>query len=153
MRNEPARVAMALTEWHRARRPAVPPRMPHLSATVDGRAVMCPSYPLDEGTGVICVVSEQGTEWLPEVVAPDDPRVRRPGATVRTTGPCRRSGCAYWWDGCQLGGLVASVSDGVDVDDVALPTCPIRDRCRWWLEHGASACASCDGLVRFLAAD
>lgn len=127
----------------------MPPRVPHHAATVDGDVVMCPSYPTEAGTGVICLVGEQSIEWLPEVVALDDPRVAGSAVTMRTTGPCRRTGCAYWLDGCQLGAVVAAASTHL-TEEVEPPPCPIRSRCRWNLEHGALACASCDGLTRFL---
>ena len=112
--------------------------------------MLCPSYPTGTGIGAICTVDGDTTSWFGEVVSLTDPRVVTSSGAVRTAGLCLRSGCAYWLDGCQLGAVVASVAK--DPDDASSPPCPIRDRCRWRLEHGPLACAACEGLVRDLPA-
>jgi hypothetical protein len=147
--SQSARVAAALSEWHRAGRRTRSPISQHPEASVGGQAILCPSYPIGEGIGAICIVSENsGTEWLLDVVGLDDARVVAASGDVRTTGPCLRAGCAYWRDSCQLGAVVASATQRVT--ESAEPPCPIRERCRWHREQGPAACGSCEGLVRLL---
>jgi hypothetical protein len=139
-------IAGALEEWQVTGRPQAMPGRGVLSATVDGDTVLCPSYPAEGAHGVFAVVGEASTVWLGEVVPLGDRRLDGVPGVWRAAGPCVRSSCLNWDGGCQLGAIVTRA--GRDEVSVELPPCPIRERCRWHLENGDTACRACPGLTR-----
>jgi len=60
----------------------------------------------------------------------------------RFTEPCIERGCQQWTgNGCGLiDELIVALPAASGAD---LPLCGIRDRCRWFHQHGASACGVC----------
>lgn len=118
--------------------------------TTAGEPVTCPSADVTAATGVLGFRRPgELVTFLPRVVpVPDE--LRRVGWTgfhVRFTTPCRRSGCGQWDGGCQVATVVARdvhlrPRDGSGPDD-----CPIRPRCRWYLQEGPAICSACPEVV------
>ena len=136
-------LADRLMSWFQADRKNLQPQTRVSASTVDGKQIMCPSQPSEYGTVILGHISpggrlvRTGSEGINQDSLPS-------GAQLRIAGDCRHERCAYWADSCQL---AAAIVDPSDSDD-RLPTCPIRQQCRWWLEHGPAACGTCE-FVRY----
>jgi hypothetical protein len=130
--------------WFRGGRKKLQPRTRVSSSTVDGKQIMCPSQPNEYGTVILGHISpgerliRTGSEGINQDCLP-------PGAQLRIAGDCRHERCAYWTDSCQLAAAIVNSSDSDD----RLPTCPIRQQCRWWLEQGPAACGTCSYVSYF----
>lgn len=68
-------------------------------------------------------------------VVPDD--------VLRYAGECQQSRCAFWADSCQLAAVIIEPVEVIG----PLPVCSYRQRCRWWIEHGPSACSTCETVT------
>ena len=127
--------------WERAGRPRLAPATRVPDREIDGMPVLCPSQSPEDGSIPLGhIVSGERLVRSPrrrrlEVTASPPPE-----ASPRIAGECRQEGCAYWADACQLAAVVVHPADSIG----RLPTCPIRQRCRWWLEQGPNACGTCD---------
>lgn len=63
----------------------------------------------------------------------------------RLTARCEEGRCAQYADGrCSLGQRVV---DGLDPVVDTLPSCTLRDTCRWHAEQGKPACLRCPQVV------
>ncbi|NDA80814.1 MAG: hypothetical protein EBX92_06800 [Actinobacteria bacterium] len=68
----------------------------------------------------------------------------RPHPTMRFAARCVNAACSHWSiSSCRLGWSVSSVSIAVDRSE---DSCPIREKCRWFVENGISACQVCPWL-------
>jgi len=119
---------------------------PASKSPAQGDDIQCPSYQIEEATGVLGRRQENGTVKLFETILPV-PDSARPTLvanealrTTRFVGPCLSDECVYWNQGCRLGTALSRVPGHADS---AIPDCPIRDRCRWYLENGSSSCRVC----------
>lgn len=66
----------------------------------------------------------------------------------RLAARCEEHRCAQFADGrCSLGQRLV---DGTDPVVDALPSCTIRDTCRWFAEQGAPACLRCPQVVTLI---
>jgi hypothetical protein len=142
-------VPQRLEAWRKAGYPRLTPPSPHTAGTVDGHPVMCPSQSADRGTVLLGSFTADGVlEYFTELrpVAETD-RAAGTGA-LRFAGVCHRSQCAYWNDSCQL---AAAIIPPAVVSPTAKPVgataCALRDRCRWHIEHGPSACGICEAVT------
>jgi hypothetical protein len=142
-----ANVPQRLLHWIREGRLRVSPPHRVLHSTIGEQTIMCPSQPTEYGTVILGHISpggrlvRTGSDGINQDSLPS-------GAQLRVAGDCRHERCAYWADSCQL---AAAIVDPSDSDD-RLPTCPIRQQCRWWLEHGPTACGTCS-YVSYFAPD
>lgn len=105
----------------------------------------CPSAAVDDHARLFGVVDDdQRVQFLGapiplesqlvEALARDDQTARR----LRFTAPCAQGACAQWRDGgC---GVARRVAAAVTTE---LPSCGLRDTCRWWAQEGTAACAAC----------
>jgi hypothetical protein len=76
---------------------------------------------------------------LPFVIRPDSLVLR-----ARFVGRCVTERCQHWSGvRCRLGQAVAATETK---EKNLLPTCAIREKCRWFHENGASACNPCQHL-------
>jgi hypothetical protein len=138
-------VSHRLLDWIRKGRPRVSPPHKVLQTEIGEEAIMCPSQPSEYGAVILGHISpgerlvRTGSENINQDSLPS-------GAQLRIAGDCRHERCAYWADSCQLAAAIVDPSDS----DGRLPTCPIRQQCRWWLEHGPAACGTCS-YVSYLA--
>jgi hypothetical protein len=66
----------------------------------------------------------------------------------RFAARCEEGRCAQYDDGrCTLGQRLV---DGLDPVVSALPSCTIRDTCRWFAEQGRAACIRCPQVVTLI---
>lgn len=74
---------------------------------------------------------------------------RSPEERFRFASNCIKNGCGHW-TGQETGcGLIDKVVDAMNRNAEAKQVaCVIRDRCRWFHQQGAAACANCDEIVR-----
>ena len=69
-----------------------------------------------------------------------------PTEIFRFVGTCLEKGCQQFGDGqCQL---AKRIVEGLPAVTQTLPTCAIRQRCRWWQQEGKAACLRCPQVVR-----
>jgi len=115
---------------------------------------VCPSAGLEHATHVLGLRKESGIiEFFPnelpltsvaiEVLTLEDQHTR-----VRFAGPCIRTSCVHWKDGCSLGWAISQIpADSVSRVLGDKEICPIKDRCRWIAENGESACSNCQHIL------
>lgn len=119
-------------------------------------SLLCPSSVAKPGAALFGVQDATGhVEYLDEPIVVDQTFVdtarqgRVPEERFRFASNCAKSGCGHWADegtGC---GLVGKIVDAMNRKaEATLVACPIRNRCRWYHQQGAAACASCDEVVR-----
>lgn len=66
----------------------------------------------------------------------------------RLAARCEEGRCAQYGDGrCTL---ARRLVDGLDPVVSRLPSCTIRDTCRWFAEQGRAACVRCPQVVTFI---
>jgi hypothetical protein len=67
---------------------------------------------------------------------------------LRFAGPCVEHQCVQW-TGARCGLIDNAVATQDEAISVALlPKCSIRSSCRWFSQHGRSACAVCPDIIR-----
>jgi hypothetical protein len=115
----------------------------------------CPSAQPD-WPGAVVIGTVAGSADEPHVVFTDEPvgvseevmklaRPVHPTEVFRFAAPCLCTGCLHFDSGrCSLVQRVVRILPSVTDD---LPACPIRSRCRWWLEEGRAACLRCPQVV------
>ncbi|MFD2573216.1 hypothetical protein ACFSUS_21415 [Spirosoma soli] len=119
-------------------------------------SLLCPSSIAKPGADLFGVVDDTGhVEYLEQPVTVDETFVdaarqgRAPEERFRFASNCIKKGCMQWdanSAGCGLVGKIVEVMN--QKAEQALPACPIRQRCRWYHQQGALACANCDEVVR-----
>jgi|NGEPerStandDraft_6_1074524.scaffolds.fasta_scaffold51248_2 hypothetical protein len=118
-----------------------------------GDVKACPSALCVEGALLLGVMTESGrlayvqppTRVDAEFVARAHAR-GRPEARFRFSMPCIEAGCPQWTgDGCGVADKLVEEEPGAT--STRLPACTIRRTCRWFAQHGASACAVCPTVV------
>jgi hypothetical protein len=121
-------------------------------------SLLCPSSVVKPGAELFGIQNASGQiEYLDESIVVDRTFVnvskqgRRPEERFRFASNCIKKGCGYWTGeetGC---GLVTKLVDTMNRKaEATLVACAIRDRCRWFHQQGATACANCDEIVRNL---
>ncbi|WP_019991404.1 hypothetical protein [Rudanella lutea] len=119
-------------------------------------SLLCPSSIAKPGAKLFGVQNAAGhIEYLDEPIIVDKTFVetarqgRVPEERFRFASNCIKNGCGHWTGegtGC---GLVVRIVDGMNRKaEASLVVCSIRERCRWFHQQGATACASCDEIVR-----
>jgi hypothetical protein len=79
----------------------------------------------------------------PELLAASGPVA--PTEVFRFAAPCMANACQHFSAGsCRL---VTKVARLVPAASDEPPPCPIRDRCRWWMQEGVAACLRCPAVV------
>ena len=126
--------------------------------------ILCPSSRCEPGALLLGLVLPDGrVAYASDRIAVDDEFVdiarqgRSPEQRFRFASPCVQSACRQWTGNrC---GVIDEVLDQVNrkamspEDDAAdpvqmdLPPCSIRDDCRWWNQHGRSACEVCPLVI------
>ena len=116
----------------------------------------CPSAPPEPGSVLLGIVAAKGqiayitpnipvTQEMMDAFAKDGVP---PENRLRFAGSCMGHRCAQWaGTGC---GLIDRVVAHFGESDGSgpLPKCGIRSTCRWFAQHGRTACASCPEVVR-----
>jgi hypothetical protein len=121
-------------------------------------SLFCPSSVAKPGAELFGIQNKSGRiEYLDESVVVDKTFVetarqgRVPEERFRFASNCNKNGCAHWAGevtGCGLVGKIVEVMNRKA--EATLVACAIRDRCRWFHQQGATACANCDEIVRNL---
>ncbi|MDF2381071.1 hypothetical protein JMG10_06330 [Nostoc ellipsosporum NOK] len=116
--------------------------------------LLCPSAVCAEGAQLIGVVNKEGTVDLladPLPVTADFVEAafegRAPEQRFRFANTCAKNGCRQWnGQGCSISDMVADFIRAEEIE-LQLPACGIRPECRWYHQHGATACAGCHLVV------
>ncbi|MGF7217837.1 hypothetical protein GGR92_004014 [Spirosoma lacussanchae] len=119
-------------------------------------SLLCPSSIAKPGAKLFGIQNASGhVEYLDEPITVDKTFVetarqgRAPEERFRFATNCIKTGCGHWTGEATGCGLVNKIVDGMNRNaEATLVACPIRDRCRWYHQQGATACASCDEVVR-----
>lgn len=112
----------------------------------------CPSSPVDVGAQLIGIVLKNGqiaystkeyyvNKEFMEVLADLDSAEKM----FRFATPCRQSGCHQWIsDHCGVADKLVRMNRGIQQLKDTLPDCIIREKCRWFAQEQAKACAVCE---------
>ncbi len=73
-------------------------------------------------------------------------RGRDPEKRFRFSSPCATAACRQWRDG-RCGVIDFAVERAQEAGGRRLPNCSIRERCRWYGQHGAKACQVCPLII------
>jgi hypothetical protein len=119
------------------------------------KRILCPSAPADEKAILLGVVQPDGSvayikdrievtrEFLDIAAKGPEPETR-----FRFSSPCIGSACKQWANGgCSVPERLADMIPTSDATDAPLPSCSIRDQCRWFAQRGAEACRICPLVV------
>ncbi len=121
-------------------------------------SLLCPSAVAKPGAELFGVQNASGhIEYLNEPIVINKTFLetarqgRSPEERFRFASNCIKNGCGHW-TGQETGcGLIDKVVEAVNRKaEATLVACTIRDRCRWFHQQGAAACANCDEIVRNL---
>lgn len=124
----------------------------NLSST---KPILCPSAQPSENSTIIGIV--QGTveaplvEYLPQPLPVTEELIALTGDLVaptevfRIAAPCAEGSCKHF-DG-KTCTLATRVVENLPAVTQSLPTCTIRQDCRWFKQHGVEACRRCLQVV------
>jgi hypothetical protein len=125
-----------------------------MGARKQGRALLCPSSQPQRDARIFGMVRQTPdgdrigyfTEAIP--ATPENlalPAPALPTEAFRLAAPCAERRCPHF-DGshCQLGTRIVRMLEPVVG---SAPACVIRSTCRWFREHGKSACVRCPQVV------
>jgi hypothetical protein len=127
---------LRLAEWHRNGRPRIEPVRSWPDPTIDENPIICPSQSPEDGTILLGYMTSEGK--LDRTIKTETENQLR--GSERFAGECQQSRCAFWADSCQLAAVLIQPVGVIG----PLPVCDYRQRCRWWIEHGPSACHTCE---------
>lgn len=124
---------------------------------VSSRPMTCPSWPCEEGVQLLGVMTASGrlayVNPPTAVSAGFVERVRslgdgRPERRFRFAGPCIEGACPQWTGcGCGIADVIVAEHGAVVTASPRLPACTIRRSCRWFAQHGSTACRACPTVV------
>jgi hypothetical protein len=106
----------------------------------------CPSGRCISGALLLGVVQAGTVSFVTPPLEVDDEFVNKVEATARRrfrfAEPCVKERCTQWTG--QRCGVIDEALDSRPVTAVApLPSCAIRQTCRWFHQSGRAACATC----------
>jgi len=124
----------------------------------------CPSSDCHPGAVLIGIILPGGRVAMAadEIIVDEEfvriarEQPRPPEQRFRFSTTCVQGACRQWNNqldgvgGCSLiDRLMASFKEerGTVVSDDSLPSCSIRDECRWFKQRGGAACAICPDVV------
>jgi hypothetical protein len=120
------------------------------SATIQNRKILCPSTPAKEGAVLLGIVDKDGTlAYIPDKMEIDSGfiEIAEKGRALekrfRFSNKCAGKGCQNWIQGNCIVPKVMSQLIKTEIEFFSLPSCSIRNDCRWYLQEGASACGIC----------
>ena len=122
------------------------------------KKLLCPSAPANVGATLLGAIQIDGTvAFIKDNIAVTQEFLnmldstangQAPETRFRFSAPCLSSKCKQWAKGgCSLPERLAMMIPHEQVDDEPLPSCSIRDRCRWFEQQGSSACRICPVVV------
>ena len=117
----------------------------------------CPSSACRPGATLLGVVLPNGhIAYAADRIVVDDEFVRiahegrPPERRFRFSSPCMNAACQQW-DGTECGLIDRLLAEYErqfgEVPADAVPECPIRGECRWFMQRGGRSCAVCEVLV------
>jgi hypothetical protein len=123
---------------------------------VGSQTALCPSYDCNSGAKLFGVVNSGGfidylkvTLEIDESFVSEAKKGREPEKRFRFAGNCAKSGCGHWNKADHQCGLIDKIIEAVgNSQNKVLQYCPIRSKCRWFLQRGGLACAQCNEVIR-----
>lgn len=120
--------------------------------------LLCPSYVCKPNAQLYGIVNANGfIDYLKSTLEVTDSFVeearkgREPEKRFRFAGNCAKNGCNQWDQPNQECGLIDKITEIVaNPESSELQHCPIREKCRWFRQRGALACAQCSEVIRNL---
>jgi len=125
------------------------------TATAD-RGTTCPSAPPEPGAMLFGIIAGKGEVVYISPNIPLNPGLLDGFAQsgmplenrLRFASPCLQHRCVQW-TGNRCGLIDRAVEGSApDETDATLPKCGIRSTCRWFAQHGRTACAACPEVIR-----
>ncbi len=124
------------------------------SKTKNNENYLCPSYVAKPGAELFGIINSNGhVDYLNTTIAINEDFIARankgrtPEKRFRFAGNCAKSGCKQWKN--HECGLVHDIVEIIENPvSEALQHCPIRQRCRWYMQRAEQACAQCNEVVR-----
>ena len=137
--------------------------MPEMASPSAQGGRLCPSSRAEAGAVLLGIVSPDGkiAYLTPQMrISADFVETSRQGRSpekrFRFSGPCVEGNCAQW-TGTRCGVIDAALENADSmhlranspdaVSDQLLPNCSIRQRCRWFSQHGRQACRVCPYII------
>jgi hypothetical protein len=123
--------------------------------------ILCPAYRCKPGSHLLGVRQEDGTiAILPQTLPVDQDfidktsgHVMTPEQRFRFTNRCIEGGCMQWnGTGCKVADKMVNYLESIIQED-ELPSCSIRNQCRWFLQKGADGCRVCTYVVTEITAE
>jgi hypothetical protein len=68
-----------------------------------------------------------------------------PAEVFRTASPCATNGCQHF-DGTECN-LATRIAEQLPIVTPQLPSCAIRDTCKWWQQEGNNVCFRCPQVI------
>ena len=116
--------------------------------------LLCPSANCEPNAILLGIISENGTvEFLEQKVLitqafVDLAEQQSPEARFRFASPCKKGACGQWAN--QRCGVIDNVMQLLPLElenFEVLPTCTIREQCRWFEQIGKNACVACPLVI------
>jgi hypothetical protein len=116
--------------------------------------ILCPSAQCEDGAMLLGVVRKDGhISFLSKKVVIDQEFVkisrlgRSPEKRFRFADTCVKAGCKHWTkDRCVVIDNILDIL-GPQPDLAKLPSCSIREQCRWFKQLGSKACTVCPEII------
>lgn len=114
----------------------------------------CPSAPMKAGTVLLGIVNQDDEiDFVSNITKINEAFVQSAKAGIspekrfRFAGPCVQSGCKQW-TGTRCG-VIDRVLNSLEEKYIKahLPSCAIRENCRWFAQSGAKACGVCPAVI------
>ncbi len=117
---------------------------------------LCPSARCKTGNTIFGMLTDKGSvAFLRDKLTATESFVEatkngsKPESRFRFSDKCYESACEKWnGQNCSVAKIAAelSISD-VRLLEESVPSCAIREHCRWFYERGDSACKACRWLI------
>jgi len=120
--------------------------------------LQCPSYICKPDAEIFGIVNSFGfIDYLKSTIKVDETFIdeaskgRAPEKRFRFAGKCAKTGCKQWANNSSTCSLVDKVIDVINNEEAnELPSCPIRNNCRWFAQRKGLACSNCNEIIRNL---
>jgi len=114
----------------------------------------CPSSRASEGSVILGVINKNGTVGFISNKAELTPELYRemlkkgePEKRFRFSNDCVEKGCNQWQAGnCSVIQRILHYNEDLELE-AQLPSCSIRDSCRWYFQEGPKACSFCPYII------
>ena len=119
------------------------------------KKILCPSHRCEEGSILLGIVNSEGiiefindTLYINKSFVDKAKTGKKPEKRFRFANLCITKGCMQWTGrDC---GLITNIMNYVENKNLLSPKltkCTIRAECRWFIEHGSTACKVCPIVI------